>query len=265
MPRRPAFASRAPPICPASTPSPRSIAPPATTSSDCCCRRARSLHVRPGARHQQFRHRLGQRHRRAGHLGAFRFRTAPRQCGRGDRARRPNPRPASKRTEFEVAVATADAYLTLAAAQETVRAAQAGVDRAAVLLRTITALVNAQLRPGADASRAEAELAAARTQLIQAQQATDVARATLAQFVGIEPAQIALDVSRLLQLPPEQDRPAARHRHESDRARAERRRRSRPRRSSALWNAPIFRASICRAPPTPAAPARRPTATSSAA
>ena len=58
-------------------------------------------------------------------------------------------------------------------------AAQAGVDRAGVLLRTITAQVNAQLRPGADASRADAELAAARTQWIQAQQAADVARATL--------------------------------------------------------------------------------------
>ncbi len=115
---------------------------------------------------------------------------------------------ALKRTEYEIAVATADACLTLAAAQETIRTAQAGVDRAGVLLRTITAQVNAQLRPGADASRADAELAAARTQWIQAQQATDVARATLSQFVGIAPGQIALDVSGLLQLPPEQDVPA---------------------------------------------------------
>ena len=115
---------------------------------------------------------------------------------------------ALKRTEYEIAVATADACLTLAAAQETVRAAQAGVDRAGVLLRTITAQVNAQLRPGADASRADAELAAARTQWIQAQQAADVARATLSQFVGMEPGQINLDVSALLESPPEQDVPA---------------------------------------------------------
>ena len=74
---------------------------------------------------------------------------------------------ALKRTEYETVVATADAYLTLAAAQETVRAAQAGVDRAGVILLITKARVNAQLRPGADASRAEAELAAARTQLIQ--------------------------------------------------------------------------------------------------
>jgi outer membrane protein TolC len=112
---------------------------------------------------------------------------------------------ALKRTEYEIAVATADVCLTLAAAQETVRAAQAGVDRTGVLLRTITAQVNAQLRPGADASRADAELAAARTQWIQAQQAADVARATLSQFVGMEPSQINLDIAGLLQSPPEQE------------------------------------------------------------
>ncbi len=109
-----------------------------------------------------------------------------------------------KRTEYEVAVSTADAYLTLAAAQETVRAARAGVDRAEIVLRTIVAQVNAQLRPGADASRAEAELAAARTQWIQAQQAAEVARATLAQFTGIEPGRIGIAAPGLLRLPPEQ-------------------------------------------------------------
>lgn len=109
-----------------------------------------------------------------------------------------------KRTEYDVAVASADAYVTIVAAQETVRAAQAGVDRAQVLLKTITALVNAQLRPGADASRAEAELAAARTEFIQAQQAVEVARANLARFVGLEPDQIALAAPGLLRLPPHQ-------------------------------------------------------------
>jgi len=114
---------------------------------------------------------------------------------------------ALKRTQYEVAVAAADAYVTVVAAQETVRAAQAGVDRAQVLARTITALVNAQLRPGADASRAEAELAAARTELIQAQQAVEVARANLSRFVGLEPDQITLTAPGLLRLPPPQ--PAA--------------------------------------------------------
>ena len=109
-----------------------------------------------------------------------------------------------KRTQYDVAVASADAYVTVMAAQETVRAAQAGVDRAQILEQTITALVNAQLRPGADASRAKAELAAARTQLIQAQQAVEVARANLSRFVGLEPDQISLAAPGLLRLPPPQ-------------------------------------------------------------
>src|SRR5205823_4821556 len=104
---------------------------------------------------------------------------------------------ALKRTQFEVAVAVADAFLTLIAAQETVRAAQAGVDRAEVIVRSTNALVNAQLRPGADASRAEAELAAARTQLIQSQQAVDVARVNVARFTGGEPAQITVTAAKL--------------------------------------------------------------------
>jgi outer membrane protein TolC len=113
-----------------------------------------------------------------------------------------------KRTQFEVAVAAADAYLTLVAAQETVRAAQAGVDRAEVVVRTTNGLVGAELRPGADASRAQAEAAAARTQLIQAQQAVDVARAMVSRFVGIEPPQLAISSPRLLQPPPEESVPA---------------------------------------------------------
>src|SRR5438105_1632351 len=69
---------------------------------------------------------------------------------------------ALKRTEYEIAVTTADGFLTIAAAQETVEAAQAAVTRSETVARTIHALVNAELRPGADASRADAELAAAR-------------------------------------------------------------------------------------------------------
>ena len=109
-----------------------------------------------------------------------------------------------KRTEFEISVAAADAFLTLVAAQETVRAAQAGVDRAQSLSQSVRAQADAQLRPGADVSRTEAELAAARTQLVQAQQAQDIARALLSQFIGIPPDQITVSAARLLQLPPEQ-------------------------------------------------------------
>ena len=111
---------------------------------------------------------------------------------------------ALKRTQFDVAVAAADSYLTLVAARETVRAARAGVDRAQAVVKTITAQVEAQLRAGADQSRAEAEVAAARTQLIQAEQAVEVSRATLSQFTGADPSQISVVAGSLLKLPPEQ-------------------------------------------------------------
>ena len=110
---------------------------------------------------------------------------------------------ALKKTQFDVAVAAADAYVTVVAAQETVRAAQAGVDRAEALSRTIHAQVNAELRPGADASRVDAEVAAARTLMIQAQQAVEVARVTVSQFVGLPPASISVASAKLLRLPPE--------------------------------------------------------------
>jgi outer membrane protein TolC len=119
-------------------------------------------------------------------------------------AARTQSQAALTRTRFDVAVATADAYVTLVATGETIRAAQAGVDRAEVTARIIHALANAQLRPGADASRADAELAAARTQLTRAQQAAAIARANLSQFVGLEPTGIAVSAPGLLQLPPEQ-------------------------------------------------------------
>ncbi|HLK51201.1 MAG TPA: TolC family protein [Bryobacteraceae bacterium] len=110
---------------------------------------------------------------------------------------------ALKHTQYDVAVAAGDAYLTLVAAEQTTRAAEAAVSRAEVISRSTQALVDAELRPGADASRAQAELAAARTQLIQARQAVEVSRASVAQFLAIEPAQVTTASDRLLQLPPE--------------------------------------------------------------
>jgi outer membrane protein len=119
-------------------------------------------------------------------------------------AGRAESKAALHRTEYEVAVATSDAVLTFAAAQDTVRAARAGVERAETVARTIHALANAALRPGADASRSDAEVAAARTQLIQAEQAVAVAQATIARFTGGEPSQVAIAVPGLQRLPAEQ-------------------------------------------------------------
>lgn len=107
-------------------------------------------------------------------------------------------------TRLQVGTAAADGFLTILAAQETVTAAQAGVDRATVLNQAVEALVRNQLRPGADASRTRAELALARTQLIQAEQAVDVGRAALAALLGVSPQTIVVQSGALLELPSDQ-------------------------------------------------------------
>ncbi len=113
-------------------------------------------------------------------------------------AQRDEARAAVDRTRYEISVATADAFLTLIAAEEMTKAAQASVDSWGVLKKTTHAQVAAQLKPGADESRVDAELAAARTQLAQSEQAIDVARANLAQFVGTEPGGIRASAGRVV-------------------------------------------------------------------
>jgi outer membrane protein len=73
-------------------------------------------------------------------------------------------------TKLDVAGGVGDAFLRLAAAQQQVKAAEADVDRRQVLVTSVHALVKQELRPGADASRVDAELAAAKIQLIRSQQ-----------------------------------------------------------------------------------------------
>jgi len=108
----------------------------------------------------------------------------------------------ANRTRFDISVATADAFLTVVAAQQTAQAARAAVDSWQILLKSIHALVAAQLRPGADESRVQAELAAAETQVAQAEQAIDIARSTVAQFVGLDPSQISLNPGKSTGQPP---------------------------------------------------------------
>src|SRR5215471_5179131 len=108
-------------------------------------------------------------------------------------------------TKLDVSAAAADAFLTLLATDQTLEAAQAGVERAETLARAVRSLVANQLRPGVDDSRAEAELAAARNQLIQAEQNVELARANLAESIGEGGeggADITIEPGPLLELPP---------------------------------------------------------------
>jgi hypothetical protein len=54
----------------------------------------------------------------------------------------------------------------------------------------------------------DAEAAAARILMIQAQQAVEIARVNVSQPVGLPPAQIAVSSVKLLQVPPDETVPA---------------------------------------------------------
>lgn len=111
-------------------------------------------------------------------------------------------------TRLEVQRAVGVAFLNVVAADRAVIAAQADVDRRDALVRIVHALVDNQLRPGADASRADAEQAAARTRLIQSQQTLAIARAALTRVLGMTGGAVQVDGDRLVDRVPGGDVPA---------------------------------------------------------
>lgn len=112
-------------------------------------------------------------------------------------------------TRLGVASAVAEASLALLADEKRVDATQADVSRREVFDRSVHALVDAHLRPGADASRADAELAAARTRLILAQQQSDLGGIALAQVLGLAGERVSIKPGPFLQIP--SDEPWAEH------------------------------------------------------
>ena len=105
-------------------------------------------------------------------------------------------------TRLDVAAAAADAFLTVVAMEQAVRAAQANVERMEAFSKAVRVLVENELRPGADGSRAEVELAAARSVWIQAKERAAIARATLAEAIGMGGQPVAVEVGPLLDPPP---------------------------------------------------------------
>ncbi|MGE0594702.1 MAG: TolC family protein [Vicinamibacterales bacterium] len=100
-------------------------------------------------------------------------------------------------TRLAVVQAVGTAFFTVATAERAWTAADADVQRRDLLARTAHALADAQLRPGAEASRADAELAAARTRALQASQAIAVAKASLGQALGVTTGEIEVDSTGL--------------------------------------------------------------------
>jgi len=105
------------------------------------------------------------------------------------------------RTRFETGAAAADVFLTVLAAEQTVRTAAAAIERARALEEIVSAQVKAELRPGADLARIQAEKAMAEAQQIQAEQAVAVAKAGLSQFLVENPANLRCAPGRLLDVP----------------------------------------------------------------
>ena len=101
-------------------------------------------------------------------------------------------------TRLAVQNAVGGAFLAVVSAQQALAAADADVQRREVLARAAHTLVDNQLRPGAEASRADAELAAARTRAIQARAAVTLGQTTLARLLGIPDGQVGVNTARLL-------------------------------------------------------------------
>jgi outer membrane protein TolC len=100
-------------------------------------------------------------------------------------------------TRLDVQAAVAATFLNVAGAQQTVNALQADLDRRDVLSRAVHTLVDNQLRPGAEASRSDAERAAAQTRLIQAQEAVTLGQISLARLVGVSHGVVSIDSTTL--------------------------------------------------------------------
>ena len=89
-----------------------------------------------------------------------------------------------QRSQLEVSSAAADAFLAVLAARQAENAAQVAVDNWEILRKNIHALKAAELRPGADESRVEAEKAAAASQLALATEGVEMSQATLSKFLS---------------------------------------------------------------------------------
>jgi outer membrane protein TolC len=100
-------------------------------------------------------------------------------------------------TQLEVQAAVASGFLTIAGAQRTVAALQADLDRRDILSRAVHVLVDNELRPGAEASRSDAERAAAQTRLIQARQTVTLAEIALARTLGLAAGTVTIDATPL--------------------------------------------------------------------
>lgn len=95
-------------------------------------------------------------------------------------------------TRFDACLSAADAYLIAVAAQETVLAFEAKLRRMQAFAMVVHALVDTGLKPGVDAARADAEVAEAKVELIEAERVTDLSLIRLAERLGLKTMEVRI-------------------------------------------------------------------------
>ena len=108
-------------------------------------------------------------------------------------------------TQLQVSANAGSVFFDLSAAEQLVTVAKANVQRYESFDKAVHILVDNTLRPGADASQADAQLALARNQLIQVETQVAIRRAALAEYLQTKQEQVEVDVSGLLTEPPASD------------------------------------------------------------
>jgi outer membrane protein len=114
-------------------------------------------------------------------------------------------RQATALTTLEVSADAGSAFLDLAAAQQLVAVTRANLKRIEAFGQAVHVLVDNTLRPGADASQADAQLALASNQLIQAQTQEAIHASALSKYLRMVGEQPAIDASELLASLPASD------------------------------------------------------------
>jgi len=103
--------------------------------------------------------------------------------------------------QFQHEIRVAGTYLSLLAAQQLSRAAQDNLNRAVDLQTVVVARVKNGLNAGVDSSQANAQVAAARIVLTNAQETVQEENNLLAQYLAIQPQDFQLDSTFVSKIP----------------------------------------------------------------
>lgn len=100
-------------------------------------------------------------------------------------------------TRFDVSIAVSNAFLDAVEGEEQVKASEENVASFSQFRTVVDAQVRANLKPGADASLAEAQLANATNQLLRARLTRELALAALANSIGAGGKDVSIDATGL--------------------------------------------------------------------